>query len=254
MVAPGNKKLRSCVHNADVSSYQGLIFSQGFARLARDVVYSEECGVVNFEIGNYEYKEGSSNSSKDTTYRWIYGCVKLSRGMPHMILDARSNNRDLFGYNSFSNLPVFLDKEQILSLEGNFDKYFTLYAPKEYERDALYIFTPDVMALLIDMANKFDIEVVDDRLYIYARIGVISAPESETIYQMFSIMQSIGVKLSQNSEYYSDEFVGDKSSKVVGEGGRRLASPVTRIALAIGIGVAIYIICMIAVVNIIPYM
>ena len=39
-------------------------------------------------------------------------------------------------------------RTQVLSLEGDFDRYFTLYCPKEYERDALYVFTPDLMALL----------------------------------------------------------------------------------------------------------
>lgn len=237
-------------HNVDVSSHQGLIFSQGFSRLARDVIYSEEGGVVYFEMGNYEYKEERSNSSKSKTYHWVYGCIRLDRSMPHMLLDARSNNRDILGYNSFSNLPIFLDKSQVLSLEGDFDKYFTLYAPKEYKRDALYVFTPDVMTLLIDMASKFDIEVIDDKLYVYSRIGVLSMPESEIIYKMLCVIQSIGVKLSQQSAYYADEFVGDRSSNVVGEGGRRLAPPVTRLATAIGVGVVLYIIGMIVIVNV----
>lgn len=43
----------------------------------------------------------------------------------------------------------------MLSLEGDFDRYFTLYCPGDYERDALYVFTPDLLALLIDESRHF---------------------------------------------------------------------------------------------------
>ena len=48
-----------------------------------------------------------------------------------MVLDARSNN-GLFGG---TNLPSQFSKDQILTLEGNFSEYFTLYCRREYERD-----------------------------------------------------------------------------------------------------------------------
>lgn len=50
-------------------------------------------------------------------------------------------------------------RDQVLSLEGDFDRYFTPYCPKQYERDALSVFTPDLMALCIDEAAPFDIEI-----------------------------------------------------------------------------------------------
>ena len=78
-----------------------------------------------------------------------------------MVLDARSNN-GLFGG---TNLPSQFSKDQILSLEGDFSEYFTLYCPREYERDALYVFTPDLMALLIDQTSTFDVEIVDDWMF-----------------------------------------------------------------------------------------
>lgn len=61
-----------------------------------------------------------------------------------------------------------LEESQRLPLEGNFDASFSLYCPREYETDALYIFTPDLMARLIDSASGCDIEFVDNRVLIYA--------------------------------------------------------------------------------------
>ncbi len=59
---------------------------------------------------------------------------------------------------------------QHLSLEGDFDRYFRLYCPAGYERDALYLFTPDVMARFIRQhAAVLEVEIVDDWLFLYSR-------------------------------------------------------------------------------------
>ena len=222
--------------------YPGLIFSAiGTSQKAQDVISSEGGeSVLPFEIGNYEYSTGGDSKK---TYRWVYCRVKLDRHLPHMVLDARSNNMaGIFGSDDVTNLPLWLDQEQVLSLEGDFNNYFTLYAPKEYERDALYIFTPDLMALLVDMAHAFDVEIIDDNLYLYTRGGVATMAEPAFMQRMFAIMQSIGEKLQQRSEYYADEFVADRTANVVAQGGRRLESPRVRIGVAMLIGLGIYII------------
>ena len=63
---------------------------------------------------------------------------------------------------------------QRLSLEGDFDDHFTLYCPEEYERDALYLFTPDVMARLIDRVRGFDVEIIDDWLFLVSSRDVVT--------------------------------------------------------------------------------
>src|SRR6478609_9747463 len=75
-----------------------------------------------------------------------------------------------FGNYGFgSNLPASFQRAQRLSLEGDFDRHFTLYCPEGYEQDALYLFTPDIMARFIDHAAQLDVEIVDDWLFLYAR-------------------------------------------------------------------------------------
>lgn len=53
-----------------------------------------------------------------------------------------------------------------LQLEGDFNKYFTLYAPKDYEIETLQIFSPDFMAELIDKAQQYDLELTGNRMYL----------------------------------------------------------------------------------------
>ncbi len=66
---------------------------------------------------------------------------------------------------------VSMAGRQKLSLEGDFNNTFTLYCPTGYERDALYIFAPDLMLRLIETTAGCDVELVDDWMFVYSSPG-----------------------------------------------------------------------------------
>jgi hypothetical protein len=164
----------------------GMIFSLGGSRMSTDLVRGTSPRFVEF--GNYQYTVKSGKSS--TTYRWGYVAVKLDVPLPNIVLDAKGNNG--FG----SNLPASFQKEQRLSLEGDFDDYFTLYCPEGYERDALYLFTPDIMARFIDNAAELDVEIVDDWLFLYTQRRV-STLDPATWAWLFGAVGALITKLDQ---------------------------------------------------------
>lgn len=137
----------------------GMIFHLGNSRMASQLVRGQEPRFVEF--GNYRYTTGSGKNK--TTHSWGYVAVKLDVPLPNIVLDALGNN------GLGSNLPSTFSKDQRLSLEGDFDRHFTLYCPSGYEADALYLFTPDIMARFIDHAAQLDVEIVDDWLFLYMR-------------------------------------------------------------------------------------
>lgn len=137
-----------------------------------------------------------------------------------MVLDSKKNNFNLFGA-SVSNLPAGLKSDQVLSLEGDFDKYFTLYAPKEYERDALYIFTPDLMALFIDNVGDFDSEIIDDYLYVYSN-KAFDMLNQTLLKKIFNIVDIIFAKSISRTEHYSDERAGNMAVNIIANSGKRL--------------------------------
>lgn len=137
----------------------GMIFQLGRSRQSTDLIRGSRPRFVEF--GNYQYTVQTGKNS--TTYRWGYVAVKLDVPLPNIVLDAKGNNG--FG----SNLPASFQRAQRLSLEGDFDRHFTLYCPAGYERDALYLFTPDIMARFIDNAAELDVEIVDDWLFLYTQ-------------------------------------------------------------------------------------
>lgn len=192
----------------------GMIFHEGHSKKLRaSLTIQRDSGQL--EIGNYQYVTGSGKNR--TTYDFGFIAFSLPRRLPHMVLDAKSNNF----LSRFSNLPTVFDRDQILSLQGGFDEHFTLYAPKEYETDAFYVFTPDVMQAAIDTGGEFDMEVIDDRFYLYSS-RPLKIDEPSVLQHLLGLSNHLSGEIIGQVDYYSDEKIGDRTKNVVAEPGRRL--------------------------------
>ena len=204
--------------------YPGAIFGQGRSRAAYEHFRSASGRYLNF--GNYRYTTGSGKNS--TTHTWGFMALELDRALPHMVLDSQANN--FIG----SNLPATFSKDQVLSLEGDFDRYFTLYCPKEYERDALYVFTPDLMALCIDNAAPFDIEIVDKWMFVYSA-SPFDMSTGHIYQRLFGIVDTVGAKTLTQTDRYSDERVANFTANFVAPQGARLKRGVPVAAIVVGV-------------------
>lgn len=172
----------------------GLIFGLGHGRVARDIVRGDRPRLVEF--ANYRYKTGSGKN--ETTHTWGYVAVRLTSPLPNIVLDATGNNSFLG-----SNLPRSFDRGQRLSLEGDFDRYFALYCPEGYERDALYLFTPDIMARFVDHAAELDVEIVDDWLFLYGRREIVTL-DAATWAWLFATVRALTDKFAQWERWRDD--------------------------------------------------
>jgi hypothetical protein len=145
------------------------------------------------EVGNLRYRSARS-------VEWHYVAVTLPDPLPHLILDATSN-----GHIS-DKLPVGIDREQRLSLEGDFDRWFQAYSTPAYRMEALYVLTPDVMAALIDQAGGFNVEIVDDMLVFFTpRAADFSA--AETWEAVHAILTNVAPRIMAKAGRYLDERV-----------------------------------------------
>ena len=180
----------------------GMIFGVGGSRSSSDLGRGEQPRFVEF--ANYQYTTGSGKNR--TTHRWGYVAIKLDVPLPHIVLDATSNN-GLFG----SNLPTAFDKDQRLSLEGDFDQHFALYCPEGYEQDALYLFTPDIMARFIDNAAALDIEIVDDWLFLYGK-REFSGLDPATWAWLFSVVAALLDKFAQWARWRDERLQADAAA------------------------------------------
>lgn len=180
--------------------YKGLIFGLGENRTILQAYLIDE-----IEIGDYKY-DTYLGKNEDSHY-YGYVKIKLPKTLPHLLLDSRDNNY----MNIFSNLPRKFSSSQIMQLEGDFNNYFTLYVPKGYEKDLLYLFTPDVMQALIKGNAKYDIEIIKDELYLYKN-GSIGLNKENELRGIFEIIDLIKKELfKQASSYKNERLIIDNS-------------------------------------------
>jgi hypothetical protein len=163
----------------------------------------------------------------DTTESRWYIAIALDRALPHIVLESTKRR------NPLSRMLPVMERDQSFSLEGDFDKYFTLYCPSGYERDALYIFTPDLMALCIDEARTFDVEIIDNWMFVHAdRAPRLSDPR--VMRRIFRIIDLVGAKaLSQTDRYRDVTAEGDMT--VVAPPGRRLRTTISIVVVIFAI-------------------
>lgn len=217
-----------------IESQTGMIFDNGDQGPLTDI-FQLKVGHVPVEIGNYMYSTGSGKNRREYTYGYMR--VTLQRHLPHMVLDSKANNLTAFGITLSNGLSDNFKKDQVLSLEGDFNNYFTLYCPKQYEKDALYVFTPDLMALLVDEAASFDVEIVDNDMYVYQKQH-FPVNDEATFRRLVQIAEVVGGKADDRTDYYADERVGDRTQDVVAVPGKRLKQNISWITF---VAIALYI-------------
>ena len=150
--------------------------------------------------------------------------VHLSRPVPNLIFDSKSSKGQQFKY-------LYL-KSQKLSFEGDFDKYFTSYAPDHYEIDTLSFITPEVMHKLID-TREYDIELQKDRLILYGPLL-----EREGLIAMRTAGLALAAEINDNLDNYRDSYLSgnDRLTQTAPFARKLLKSPFrAQIGLALSI-------------------
>lgn len=193
---------------------QDAVVSDRFRSTSAPVL---EVGTIRGTVGGSQQRQEGAwtvTTSYSTTSVREYGylAMQLERAVPQLVLDAVANG---------SSIPMPLDRSQRLPLEGDFDRHFRLYAPAGYETDALYIMTPDLMALLIDETGDLDVEIVDDMLYVYAN-RPFDLRDPATWERLGRIRDTVGAKALRQTDYYSDDRVADRAANRVAASGQRL--------------------------------
>lgn len=102
--------------------------------------------------------------------------------------------------NDAQSLPK-LDPSQRYTAEGDFGKYFDIYFPTGQQVPSLSLFAPDVLSLLMAEYGYYDVEVVDDILYVYAYYRMNKPEELEKL-------RSLAVKLAIAIDTNSPKSIG----------------------------------------------
>ncbi|GAA3657419.1 hypothetical protein GCM10022202_17190 [Microbacterium marinilacus] len=133
---------------------------------------------------------------------WRYAAVALPAPLPHFVLDS-SEARG-------GDVPRGVERGQRLSLEGDFDRWFRLHVPSEYQTDALFVFTPDLMAALIDDARSWNVELVDDRVVFFAP-GDADFSDEDVWRAIEALFARVVPLIAERSARYLDERVASQT-------------------------------------------
>lgn len=143
-----------------------------------------------------------------TVTRAGFAQIPLERSTPHIVLENRRSA-------VLRSTGERLLRGQRLSLEGDFSRTFTLYCPEGYERDTLYIFTPDLMALLLDLAADCEVELVDGYLLLYSgRAWKLWRPKR--FAALHHVVQLVGAKAQGRTHLYRDDRASGPGVDAVG--------------------------------------
>lgn len=152
---------------------------------------------------------GNLRAPRVNRREWHYVKVTLPAPLPHLVLDA------VAAEDFFLDSRVDVGLAQRLSIGGVFDRSFELYVPAGYGQDAFFVLTPDVMAALVDHAEGYNVEIVDDTLVFFAA-GVADFSEPNTWRSIEGLLHGVAPRLQARAEQYRDHRVpGQRSSPTV---------------------------------------
>ena len=114
-----------------------------------------------------------------------------------------------------------------LSLEGDFSNAFNVYAPTGYDSDLRYILPPDFMAFLVDHANMFDIEFIDNEVYLYG-VNFFSLTDPNSIEKLFGYAYDFQQAIHHHLVPYVDWRVGNYQAKTISVAGKQLSKALPR--------------------------
>jgi hypothetical protein len=128
------------------------IAAQGHSHKVSDVVVGNFSG-TNFKCFTYTYTVGHGKNS--TTHIQTVMQITLQKVLPSFLLDSTTASVVKDMPSNFTHI----------SLEGDFDKSFKLYAPKDAITDVLSIISPDVMQTLIQKNTFQDIQSANGSIW-----------------------------------------------------------------------------------------
>ncbi len=193
-----NKNIARIAYEKRLIGASAIPLSASLLRLAdrkydaeeKNVYLSDTWGFCDFQFS--VVRKNKYRTFKAKTYHFSVAVFMLPRKLPNIFFDSKKSGGREFG--------MRFRKTQRHSLEGDFDTYFQTYFHEDYTIDNLSFITPDLMQVL-KTAMHYDIEIFEDKLYLYSELEDMPAQ----LLDMERLGTAIRAKLMRNIEHYRDE-------------------------------------------------
>jgi hypothetical protein len=123
--------------------------------------------------------------------------IPLPSEAPRITLRSRR------GAGALSVLPRRPTGRSQLRLEGDFSDVFEVSVPAGYETDALYVLTPDLMAIILDESADLDLEIVDSTLHVY--FPAFDLTDESELRRFLTVIAALHDRFGRRTILYRDE-------------------------------------------------
>jgi hypothetical protein len=162
-----------------MDSVSSKLFKTGHGQSILDVLSGTHDGLP-MRIFTFRFTVGSGKNSH--TYLYTVFEAMLNNAVPNILLFSNAHA---------TAVSDWFSGDETIQLEGDFNKYFRLRVPKGYEQEAYQIFTPDVMADLIDRARDYSFEFSENHLYVYATKVIIKRGELDAMFGLVTYIDNL---------------------------------------------------------------
>jgi hypothetical protein len=147
----------------------------------------------------YDLTHGSGRNQK--VYRNTVLEITLPGKVPAMLLSTKRFNTLGMSIVAASGI------HNSILLEGDFNKYFTLYTPEGTQIEALEVFAPNLMAILEDNSRGYDVEFIANKIYIYLNKYVNTSADLNQLFSLAKLLISnvgpVAARLAHDSAILS---------------------------------------------------
>ena len=140
----------------------------------------------------YSYSIGygkNKHTSTQTVMSIAFNCK-----LPSFMMQKPTSDSEIFK-EFYDEIAKKFGGLQRVSLEGNFDKHFSVWINPGTQDDVLSILTPDVMELLLGL-DQYEVELTKEgTLYIYSAKDIT---KKQQLKDMYSVVQTIIPKIARH--------------------------------------------------------
>lgn len=149
--------------------------------------------------------------------KYCVAAFKLPNRLPHIFIDGLGQNVMTTSSPNLWALTKMLSKrDKLQDLEGDFPKYFDVYAADRDAVAALSVLTPDVMLRLRDQGYYFDYEIYQDYLYVIAEPNFIRRKGFDAyVMGVHAAVNELIPQISHLNFSQSDAIITRKPAKLV---------------------------------------
>jgi hypothetical protein len=175
--------------SAPFSTVSGDIFKLGWGGEIYDVVSGVYRGHP-VRIFEYQFTVGGGKSSRTFYYTVLE--IRFAHSLPEMhVVETAISAEDMLTMSHV--IDAHFSSPVKISLEGDFNKYYSVYVPPNTQIEDLEVMTPDFMESLIDRYDQYQsigFECHDDKLYLYApqRFNTKKIRDFAALYSLVDVL------------------------------------------------------------------